>query len=93
MAGIWPGAVRVSRVSVRSDLAIEAALGLPAAVTVAAYVEKVANDIQDILSTQNLREHLKGCRGGHDGGVIKNVIAIAAGISDGLGLAITRAPP
>ena len=67
--------------------AIEVARGLPAAVTVAAYVEKVANEIQEILSTQNLRVYTsKDVVGVQMGGVIKNVIAIAAGISDGLDL-------
>jgi len=67
--------------------AIEVAQSLPAAVTVAAYVEKVATDIQETLSTQSLRVYTsKDVVGVQMGGVIKNVIAIAAGISDGLGL-------
>lgn len=67
--------------------AIEVARGLPAAVTVAAYVEDIATAIQEILSTQSLRVYTsKDVVGVQMGGVIKNVIAIAAGISDGLGL-------
>jgi glycerol-3-phosphate dehydrogenase (NAD(P)+) len=67
--------------------AIEVARGLPAAVTVAAYDENVATAIQEILSTQSLRVYTsKDVVGVQMGGVIKNVIAIAAGISDGLGL-------
>ena len=67
--------------------AIEVARGLPAAVTVAAYMENVATAIQEILSTQSLRVYTsKDVVGVQMGGVIKNVIAIAAGISDGLGL-------
>src|SRR5438445_8439525 len=67
--------------------AIEVAQSLPAAVTVAAYVEKVATDIQETLSTQSLRVYTSNdVVGVQMGGVIKNVIAIAAGISDGLGL-------
>src|SRR5215470_575860 len=67
--------------------AIEVARGLPAAVTVAAHAENVATTIQEILSTQSLRVYTsKDVVGVQMGGVIKNVIAIAAGISDGLGL-------
>ena len=67
--------------------AIEVARGLPAAVTVAAYAENVATAIQEILSTQSLRVYTsKDVVGVQMGGVIKNVIAIAAGISDGLAL-------
>jgi glycerol-3-phosphate dehydrogenase (NAD(P)+) len=67
--------------------ASEVARGLPTAVTVAAYTDKVAKSIQDILSTQSFRVYSsKDVIGVQMGGVIKNVIAIAAGISDGLGL-------
>jgi glycerol-3-phosphate dehydrogenase (NAD(P)+) len=67
--------------------AMEIAKHLPAAVTVAAYDEQMAGSIQRILSTESLRVYTS-----HDvigiqiGGVVKNVIAIAAGISDGLSL-------
>jgi glycerol-3-phosphate dehydrogenase (NAD(P)+) len=67
--------------------AIEVARGLPAAVTVAARLEDVARDIQDTLSTQNFRVYTStDVIGVQMGGVIKNIIAIAAGISDGLDL-------
>jgi glycerol-3-phosphate dehydrogenase (NAD(P)+) len=67
--------------------ALEVAQGLPAAVTVAAAVEEVGRDIQETLSTQSFRVYTsKDVVGVQMGGVIKNVIAIAAGISDGLGL-------
>ena len=67
--------------------AIEVAQGLPAALTVAAYSEKIAAEIQTILSTASLRAYTsKDVIGVQMGGVIKIVIAIAAGISDGLGL-------
>lgn len=67
--------------------AVEVAQGLPAAITVAAYEEWVATDIQETLSTQNLRAYTsRDVVGVQMGGVVKNVIAIAAGISDGLGL-------
>jgi len=67
--------------------AIEVARQLPAAVTVAAYDETVAKAAQEILSTQNMRVYTStDVIGVQMGGVVKNVIAIAAGISDGLGL-------
>ena len=67
--------------------ALEVAQGLPAAVTVAAYADEIARDIQETLSTDNLRVYTStDVVGVQMGGVIKNVIAIAAGISDGLGL-------
>jgi len=67
--------------------AIEVARGLPTAVTVAARLEDVARDIQDTLSTQNFRVYTStDVIGVQMGGVIKNIIAIAAGISDGLNL-------
>jgi glycerol-3-phosphate dehydrogenase (NAD(P)+) len=67
--------------------ALEVARGLPAAVTVAASSEQVARDIQEVLSTENLRVYTsQDITGVQMGGVIKNIIAIAAGISDGLGL-------
>jgi glycerol-3-phosphate dehydrogenase (NAD(P)+) len=67
--------------------AIEVARRLPAAVTVAARDERVAESVQKILSTQNLRVYTSSdVIGVQIGGVVKNVIAIAAGISDGLSL-------
>lgn len=67
--------------------ALEVAQGLPTAVTVAAFAESVAQEIQEVLSTQNLRLYTsRDIVGVQMGGVVKNVIAIAAGICDGLGL-------
>jgi glycerol-3-phosphate dehydrogenase (NAD(P)+) len=67
--------------------ASEVARGLPAAVTVAAYDDAVAREVQQILSTLNLRVYTSSdIIGVQMGGVVKNVIAIAAGISDGLEL-------
>ena len=69
--------------------ALEVARGLPAAVTVAALNEAVGRNIQETLSTQNLRVYTsRDVVGVQMGGVVKNVIAIAAGISDGLGLGL-----
>ena len=67
--------------------AIEVAQGLPAAVTVAARRGEIARDVQDTLSTENFRVYTStDVVGVQMGGVIKNIIAIAAGISDGLNL-------
>lgn len=67
--------------------AIEVARGLPAAVTVAARLEEIARDVQETMSTQNFRVYTStDIVGVQMGGVIKNIIAIAAGISDGLNL-------
>jgi len=67
--------------------AIEVARGLPAAVTVAASTEAVAKAAQECINTPNLRVYTStDIVGVQMGGVVKNVIAIAAGISDGLGL-------
>ena len=65
----------------------EVAKGLPAAITVAAVQEAVRNGVQEALSTKGLRVYTsRDIVGVQMGGVVKNVIAIAAGISDGLGL-------
>jgi glycerol-3-phosphate dehydrogenase (NAD(P)+) len=67
--------------------AAEVARGLPAAVTVAARRGDIARDLQETLSTQNFRVYTStDIVGVQMGGVIKNIIAIAAGISDGLKL-------
>ncbi|HEU4345095.1 MAG TPA: NAD(P)H-dependent glycerol-3-phosphate dehydrogenase [Candidatus Binatia bacterium] len=67
--------------------ALEVARGFPAAVTVAAYAPDIAIEVQETLNTQSLRVYTStDVVGVQMGGVIKNVIAIAAGISDGLGL-------
>ena len=67
--------------------ASEVARQRPAAVTVAAYDEKAAKSIQEIFSSPNFRVYTsQDVIGVQMGGVIKNVIAIAAGISDGLRL-------
>lgn len=67
--------------------ALEVAAGLPAAVTVAAEQEGVARRVQDALSTAALRVYVSDdVVGVQMGGVVKNVIAIASGVSDGLSL-------
>lgn len=67
--------------------ALEVARDLPTAITLAAFKKNVARDIQETLSTQSLRIYTsRDVVGVQMGGVVKNVIAIAAGISDGLSL-------
>jgi glycerol-3-phosphate dehydrogenase (NAD(P)+) len=67
--------------------ALEVARGLPAAVTVAADADEIAVEVQETLRTQNFRVYTsRDIIGVQMGGAVKNVIAIAAGISDGLGL-------
>jgi glycerol-3-phosphate dehydrogenase (NAD(P)+) len=69
--------------------ASEVARGLPAAVTAASRDEAVAREVQDALSTERFRVYTSpDVIGVQLGGAIKNVIAIAAGISDGLGLGL-----
>ncbi len=69
------------------SFALEVARGLPAAITLAAYDDEVGSEVQKILSTQNFRVYTsQDVIGVQMGGVVKNVIAIAAGISDGLAL-------
>jgi glycerol-3-phosphate dehydrogenase (NAD(P)+) len=81
--------VRRDRIAFLSGptFALEVARGLPAAVTVAAYAEPLCREVQETFSTQSFRVYTSSdVVGVQMGGVIKNVIAIAAGISDGLGL-------
>jgi glycerol-3-phosphate dehydrogenase (NAD(P)+) len=66
--------------------AIEIAKGLPAALTVAANDLATAEHIAAWLRNHHIRVYTSSdVRGVQLGGAIKNVMAIAAGISDGLG--------
>jgi len=67
--------------------ALEVARGLPSALTVASSRDKIATTVQKSLSTPGMRVYTSADTiGVQMGGVVKNVIAIAAGVSDGLGL-------
>ncbi|MBI2359787.1 MAG: NAD(P)-dependent glycerol-3-phosphate dehydrogenase [Deltaproteobacteria bacterium] len=69
------------------NFALEVARGLPAATTVAAFSAEVAKEVQAALSTSSFRVYTsEDVIGVQLGGAVKNVMAIAAGISDGLGL-------
>ncbi len=67
--------------------ALEVAKGLPAAVTAASAAPAVARNVQQSLGSPEFRVYTStDVVGVQLGGVIKNVIAIAAGVSDGLEL-------
>ena len=67
--------------------ALEVAKGLPAAITVAGVDQGVAGRVQQSLGSPEFRVYTStDVMGVQMGGVIKNVIAIAAGVSDGLEL-------
>lgn len=69
------------------SFAKELALRMPTVVTVASNWEKVALRIQKILHTDTFRTYTsKDVVGVQMGGALKNVIAIATGMADGLGL-------
>jgi len=69
------------------SFAREVAQEMPTAVVAAAPVEAVASRVQEAFSTPYFRVYTNSDMVGVElGGSIKNVIAIAAGISDGLGL-------
>ncbi|GAB6060069.1 NAD(P)H-dependent glycerol-3-phosphate dehydrogenase [Desulfonatronum parangueonense] len=68
------------------SFAKEVSKGLPTAVTLGCKDKTAARAIQDLLSTETFRVYTnKDVRGVELGGAFKNIIAIASGISDGLG--------
>lgn len=67
----------------------EVAQGLPAAITAASRAPEAAAAVQEILSDRRMRVYIHGdIIGAELGGAVKNVVAIAAGISDGLKLGL-----
>ncbi|MBI3300545.1 MAG: NAD(P)-dependent glycerol-3-phosphate dehydrogenase [Deltaproteobacteria bacterium] len=77
-----------ARIAVLSgpSFAAEVARGLPTAVTVASATETVADVVQRIFSSSRFRVYTTtDLIGVEVGGSVKNVIALAAGVSDGLG--------
>lgn len=68
------------------SFAKEVAIGLPTAVTLAGELS-LGEKLQNVLNTENFRLYLtEDIVGVQIGGAVKNVIAIATGASDGLGL-------
>jgi glycerol-3-phosphate dehydrogenase (NAD(P)+) len=68
------------------SFAKEVAAGLPTAVSVAGVSDAVTSEVQAIFSTPRFRAYRTDDVVGVElGGALKNVMAIAAGISDGLG--------
>ncbi len=68
------------------SFAAELVRGLPTAVTLAATDEAFANEAAKMFHGGNLRVyHTSDVIGASVGGAVKNVMAIAAGISDGMG--------
>ena len=68
------------------SFAKELAMRMPTVVTIAAHWERVAQRCQKALTTETFRSYTsKDVVGVQMGGALKNVIAIAAGIADGLG--------
>jgi glycerol-3-phosphate dehydrogenase (NAD(P)+) len=69
------------------NIAREIARGLPAATVVSSPSERVTSMFQRTLTSESFRVYSNAdLRGVELGGVLKNVIAIAAGMCDGLGL-------
>ena len=69
------------------SFAREVGLGLPTAVSVASRWERVAKKVQAAFSTPTFRVYTSlDVMGVELGGAMKNVIALAAGIAEGLGL-------
>jgi len=67
--------------------ALEVARGMPAAITVGSHDREVGQEVQKSLGSSTFRVYTStDVLGVQMGGVIKNVIAIAAGVSDGLEL-------
>ncbi|OUM92992.1 MAG: glycerol-3-phosphate dehydrogenase [Firmicutes bacterium ZCTH02-B6] len=82
-----PDAARRLAVLSGPNFALEVARELPAGTVVASRDEQVARTVQDVLHTARFRVWIStDVTGVELGGALKNVIAIAAGLSDGLGM-------
>jgi glycerol-3-phosphate dehydrogenase (NAD(P)+) len=83
IAPMWPTAVGIVS---GPTFAEEVARGLPAALTVAATAPGLASTVAALLRGDTLRAYESDdVTGVEIGGAVKNVLAIAAGASDGLG--------
>jgi len=80
------GASRLVAVLSGPTFATEVGAGLPTAMTIAANDADFAADLASALSGENFRAYTSSDMVGVEvGGAVKNVLAIGAGISDGLG--------
>ncbi len=71
------------------NLAEEILQGLPCATVIASSKLRVAQQVQQLLACERFRVYINGdVRGVELGGALKNVIAISAGVSDGLSLGL-----
>lgn len=83
LAPMWPAPVGIVS---GPSFAEEVARGLPTAVTVAATNATLAASVASVLRAETLRAYESDDIAGVEvGGAVKNVLAIAAGTSDGLG--------
>jgi glycerol-3-phosphate dehydrogenase (NAD(P)+) len=83
LAPMWPAPVGIVS---GPSFAEEVARGLPTAVAVAATAPALAADVARLLHTDSMRAYVSADIAGVEvGGAVKNVLAIAAGASDGLG--------
>ena len=83
LASQWPAAVGVVS---GPSFAEEVVRGLPTAVAVAATRPQLAAEVAALLRGDALRTYVSDDIAGVEvGGAVKNVLAIAAGVSDGLG--------
>jgi glycerol-3-phosphate dehydrogenase (NAD(P)+) len=81
------GAERPMAVVTGPSFAVEVAAGLPTAVTVAGTEADFCKELAQSLHGGNFRAYTSGdIIGAELGGAIKNVLAVATGISDGMGL-------
>ena len=71
------------------SISFEVVRGLPATVVAASKDESFAKDVQNIFTTDSFRVYNSNdIKGVEIGGALKNIIAIAAGISDGMGFGV-----
>jgi len=86
VAGEVLGSDRAMAVLSGPTFAKEVAIGLPTAMTIAASDAEFADDLAATLSGNSFRAYTSGDMIGVEvGGAVKNVLAIGAGLSDGLG--------
>ncbi|MGB2706184.1 MAG: NAD(P)H-dependent glycerol-3-phosphate dehydrogenase [Candidatus Omnitrophota bacterium] len=82
------GPLKIAAVS-GPTISFEVARNLPTTVVAASGDEAFAGEVQNIFTTPSFRAYTSGDITGVElGGALKNIIAIAAGISDGMGLGV-----